>query len=135
MALNSIKKIVRLSWDVIPMLDVVIARGNALGSVQLHQMTFTDRHGRLIGDIEIPVVDADKDDAEHFLGVEPVITDYIEIPGVDVAVPEALSEVTAPQVEIDDLDVPHDDPATIEVLPAQAVPKSAPVAPQSEPEL
>jgi hypothetical protein len=46
MALNTGKKIVRHSWDVIPMPDVVIARVNALGSDQPRQITFTDRHGR-----------------------------------------------------------------------------------------
>jgi hypothetical protein len=50
-ALNTKKKIVRRSWDVIPMLYVVITRVNALGSDQARQMTFTDRHGCLIGDI------------------------------------------------------------------------------------
>jgi hypothetical protein len=45
MALNTRKKILHRSWDVIPMPDVVIARVNALGSDQPCQMTFTDRHG------------------------------------------------------------------------------------------
>jgi hypothetical protein len=117
---------------------VVIARVNALGSDQPHQMTCTDRHGRLIGDIDIPVVDAEEGDADHFPGVEPVIAGDIEIPGVGVEVPEALDEVTAPQVENDDLNIPHDYPAPIEVLPAQAVPtpaKSVPVAPPAAPEI
>jgi hypothetical protein len=70
MALNTGKKIVRRSWDVIPMLDVVIARVNALGSDQPRQMTFTDRHGCLIGDIEIPGVDSDEEHEDHFPGVE-----------------------------------------------------------------
>ena len=101
MALNTGKKIVCRSWDVIPMPDVVIARVNALGSDQPLQMTFTDRHGRLIRDIEIPGVDADEADDEehHFPGVDPVITDDIEIPGVDVGGPEALDEAPAPQVD------------------------------------
>jgi hypothetical protein len=51
MALNTGKKILRHSWDVIPMLDVVLAQVNALVSDQPRQMTFTDRHGRLIEDI------------------------------------------------------------------------------------
>jgi hypothetical protein len=51
MALNTVKKIVRRSWDVIPMSDVVIARVNALGSDQPRHMNFTDRHGCLIKDI------------------------------------------------------------------------------------
>jgi hypothetical protein len=65
MALKSSKKIVRRSWYVIPMPDLVIARFNVLGSDQPHKMTFTDRHGGLIGDIEIPVVDAGEDDDDY----------------------------------------------------------------------
>jgi hypothetical protein len=60
MALNSGKKIVRRSWDAIPMPDLVIDRVNVLGCDQPQHMTFTDRHGRLIGDVEIPGVDADE---------------------------------------------------------------------------
>jgi hypothetical protein len=52
---------------------------------------------------------------------------------VDVAEPEALDEVPAPQVEIyDPDDIPHDDPAPIEVVPAQAVPVIALMAPSVE---
>jgi hypothetical protein len=51
-------------------------------------MTFTDRHGRLIGDIEIPGVDPDEDDDDPLPGVVPVIADDIEIPGVGVEGPE-----------------------------------------------
>jgi hypothetical protein len=116
-ALNTGKKIVRLSWDVIPMTDVVIARVNALGSDQPRQMTFTDRHGGLIGNIEIPRVDSDEEQEDHFPGVAPVIDDDIEIPGVEVAGPEASDEVPAPQVEINDLDIPQDESAPIEVAP------------------
>jgi hypothetical protein len=128
MALNTGKKIVRRSWDVIPMPDVVIARVNALGIDQPRQMTFTDRHGRLIGDIEIPGVDSDEEQEDHFPGVAPVIDDDIEIRGVDVAGPEALDEAPAPQVEINDLDIPQDDPAPIEVAPPQE--SAAPAMPE-----
>jgi hypothetical protein len=119
MALNTGKKIVCHSWDVIPMPDVVIARVNALGSGQPRQMAFTDRHERLIVDIEIPGVDSDEEQEDHFPGVAPVIDDDIEIPGVDVAGPQALYEAPAPQVDINDLDIPQDDPAPIEVAPPQ----------------
>jgi hypothetical protein len=101
-------------------------------------MTFTDRHGRLIGDIEIPGAGADEDDEDDddpLTGVVPMITDDIEIPGVDVEGPAAQDEVPAPQVEIDDLDIPHDDPAPIEVAPTQAAhaPEiSAPVTPPAQ---
>jgi hypothetical protein len=127
MALSTGKKIVRRSWDVIPMPDVVIARGSALGSDQSHQMTFTDRHGRLIGDIEIPGVDSEEEQEVHFLGVAPVIDDDIVIPGVDVAGPEALDEAPAPQVEINDIDIPQDDPSPIAVAPPQEL--AAPAMP------
>jgi hypothetical protein len=133
MALNSGKKIVRRSWDMTPLPDIVINRVNELGKDQPRLMTFTDRHGRLIGDMEIPGVDYTEDEDDYFPGVAPVITDAIKIPGVDVAGPEALDEVPAPQVEIyDPDDIPHDDPAPIEIVPAQAVPVLAPVAPPAE---
>jgi hypothetical protein len=133
MTLNSGKIIVRRSWDVIPMPDVVINRVNELGKEQPRLMTFTDRHGRLIGDMEIPGVDSTEDEDDYFPGVTPVIADAIKIPGVDVAGPEALDEVLAPQVEIyDPDDIPHDDPAPIEVVPAQEVPVLAPVASPAE---
>jgi hypothetical protein len=119
MALNTGKKIVRRSWDVIPMPDVVIAQVNALRSDRPRQMTFTYRHGSLIGDIEIPGVDSEEEQEDHFPGVAPVIDDDIEIPGVNVAGPEALDEAPAPQVEINDLDIPQDDPDPIEVAPPQ----------------
>jgi hypothetical protein len=133
MSLNSGKKTVRRSWDVIPLPDVVINRVNELGKDQPRLMTFTDRHGRLIGDMEIPGVDSTEDEDDYFPGVAPVIADAIEIPGVDVAGPKALDDVPAPQVEIyDSDDIPHDDPAPIEVVPAQSVPVPAPVAPPAE---
>jgi hypothetical protein len=104
MALNTGKKIVHRSWDVITMPDLVIDRINALGSDQPHQMTFTDRHDRLIGNIEISGVDADEDDDDPLSGVVPVTADDTEIPGVDVEGPEFQDAVPAPQVEIDDVD-------------------------------
>jgi hypothetical protein len=125
MALNSGKKNVRRSWDVIPMLDVVINRVNGLGKDQPSLMTFTD--------MEIPGVDSTEDEDDYFPGVAPVIADAIEIPGVNVAGPETLDEVPAPQAEIyDPDDISHDDPAPIEVVLAQAVPVLAPVAPPAE---
>jgi hypothetical protein len=133
MALNSGKKIVQRSWDVIPMLYVVINLVNELGNNQPSLMMFTDRHGCLIGDMEIPGVDSTKEEDDYFPGVAPLIADAIEITGVDVTRPEALDEVPAPQVEIYDPDnIPHDDPAPIEVVQVQAVPVIASVAPPAE---
>jgi hypothetical protein len=51
--LNSGNKIFCCSWDVIPMPDIVIDRVNALCPDQPQRMTFTDRHGRLTGDVEM----------------------------------------------------------------------------------
>jgi hypothetical protein len=139
MALNSGKKIVHRSWDYIPMPDLVIDRVNALCRDQPHHMTFTDRHGRLIGDLEIPGVDAKEDDDDHLPGLGPVIADDIEITGVDVEGTETQDAVPAPHVEIDDLDIHHADQAPIEVAPTQAEPRTetpAPVAlPAQAPEL
>jgi hypothetical protein len=117
MALNTVTNIVRRIWDVISMPDLVITRVNALGSEYPQQMTFTDRHGRLIRDIEIPGADANEDPLP---GVVPVIEDDIKIPGVDVEGPEDQDEVLATQVEIDDLNIPLEDPTPIEVAPTQA---------------
>jgi hypothetical protein len=69
--LNSGNKIVHRSWDIIPMPDLAIDRVNALGRDQPHHMTFTDRHGRLIGNVEIPGVDDEEENDEHLPGVVP----------------------------------------------------------------
>jgi hypothetical protein len=67
----------------------------------------------------------DVDEAE-FPGVDPVITDDIEIPGVDV-------ESEAPQtVEINNLAIPAPNPPPIEVAPATEATTQAP-APVQEP--
>jgi hypothetical protein len=113
MALNTGKKITHRSWDVIPMPDTVIARVNALGTDQPEQLIFTDRRGRLIGDVEIPgVMDfEEEDDNDAVMPVlDPVGVDGVELPGVDVV-------GQAPQtVEIDDLDIPQPDPPLIKQL-------------------
>ena len=101
MALNIGMKIVHRSWDVIPMPDLVIARVTELGSKQPVLMTFTDHHGRLVGDLEIPGVPPDDDDEEQ--QQLPMIEDAIDIPGVNVD----RMENPAPQnIEINDLDNP-----------------------------
>jgi hypothetical protein len=110
---------------------LVIDRVNALGRDQPQHMTFTDRHGRLIGDVEIPGVENQEEDDDNLPGVVPVIADDIEITGVDVEGTETQDAVPAPQIEIDDLDIHHADPAPIEVAPTQEEPRtetSAPVA-------
>jgi hypothetical protein len=124
MALNSGNKIVCCSWDVIHMPDLVIDRVNALCRDQPQHMTFTDIHGRLIGDVEIPGVDDEEKNDDHLPGVVPVIADDIDITGVDVEGTKSQDAVPAPQVEIDDLDIHHADPAPIEVAPTQEEPRT-----------
>jgi hypothetical protein len=122
LALNSGKKIVHRIWDAIPMPDLVIDRVSALGRDQPQQMTFTDRHGRLIGDVEIPGVDDQEENDDHLPGVVPLITDDIEITGVDVEGTETQDSVLAQQVDFDDLDIHRADPVPIEAAPTQADP-------------
>ena len=110
MALKTGKKITRRNRDVIPIPDVVIARVNSLGIGQPKQLIFTDRHGRLIGDIEIPGVDSDADDDDEIPEVDPdPVDDDIELPGVDAV-------ADAPQHdEINDIEVPDNNPDTIQI--------------------
>jgi hypothetical protein len=129
MALNIGKKIVRHSWDVIPMPDLVIDWVNALVRNNPQHMTFTNRHGHLIGDVEIPGVYDEEEDDAHLPGVGPVITYDINIPWVDVEGTKTQDTVPAPQVEIDDLDIHHADPAPIEVAPTQEEPRTETPAP------
>jgi hypothetical protein len=87
-------------------------------------MTFTDRRGRLRGDVEIPGVDAEEDNEDYLPGVVPVIADDTEITRVDAEGTETQDTVPAPQVEIDDLNIHHTDPAPIEVAPTQEKPRT-----------
>ena len=80
MDLNTGRKITRRSWYVIPIPDIVIDHVNTLRTGQSEMMTYTDRHGRLIGDIEIPGVDADDDNDTD---TASMFDDDIELPGVD----------------------------------------------------
>ena len=96
-------------------------------------LTYTDRHGRLIGDIEIPGVDPnDNNDTD----TASVFDANIELPGVDVG------QIKAPQqVEIYDLNIPgNPDPIQVdtveeEVVKYQAPAVLAPDAVQAEPTL
>ena len=93
----------------IPIPDIVIDRVNTLGTGQLEMLTYTDCHGRLIGDIEIPGVDPDDDNNTD---TASMFDDNIELPGVDAG------EIQPPQqVEIDDLDIPGDsDPIQVNTV-------------------
>jgi hypothetical protein len=93
-------------------------------------MMFTDRHGCLIVDIEIPEVDSGEEQDAHFPILEQVMEDDIEIPGGDVEGPEA---VTPQSVDIKYPETPQDNPASIQVAPTQEVPSPQASAPVAEP--
>lgn len=79
--LTSGRIVTRRSWTVIPMPELVIQRVNTLGKTQPADVTFTDRHGRIIGDVD-PVhttLPADK------YNIPGVVGDDVELPGVDAA--------------------------------------------------
>jgi hypothetical protein len=59
MALHSMLKIVRRSWDAIPMPDATIARINEIAKDEPEQLVFTNQSGCVIGDIKIPGVDGE----------------------------------------------------------------------------
>ena len=103
MALNTGKKIVRRSWDVILMPDKVITRVKALGRYQPEQSTFTNRHGRPIGNVKIP-------------GVDPSDSDHINIPGVDSSV------ISVDNIDIPGVDVDIQDPQVIEIIDTKIPP-------------
>jgi hypothetical protein len=115
------------------MSDLVIDRVNALGCDQPQHMTFTDRHGRLIGNVEIPGVDDQEEDDDHLPGVVQVIADDIEITGVGLEGAGTQDAVPPPQVEIYDLDIHHVNPAPIEVAPTQEEPRTETPAPAALP--
>jgi len=92
LALDTGHTITRHQWVVLPMPPAVIARVNVLGKAEPSILTFTDRHGREIGDYpqDEPVVDDVGSDVEY-----DYIDDFIvesqddnEIPGVPEESPD-----------------------------------------------
>jgi hypothetical protein len=117
MSLRSGLKITRYSWTLIPMPDTVIDRVNALGSAEPEILSFADRRGRKIGEIDAPDVDPDEltgvddgldtlsDPQELITGVpddgHPAVDEFTEVPAdvtIPVPMPEPDSE-PAPEVE------------------------------------
>ncbi len=116
--LDTGKDVTRYSWTLIPMPTAVIERVNELSKEQPSQVTFEDRQGQPIGDIDATAYIDDSQDYE-FPGV-PVAEnnipgvhnrDAVELPGVDMAVqptemePTTIYEPTSTEVEpqIDEL--------------------------------
>ena len=103
LALDTGHTINRYQWVLLPMPPTVIARVNLFGKDEPSILTFTDRHGREIGDhpqdVEpsgndddsvvnlisdvIPGVDPTPEDDVVITGVDPTPEDDAEFPGVD----------------------------------------------------
>ena len=88
MSLTSAKKIVRRSWDKIPMPQTVIDRVNHLGKDQPEQFVFTDRKGQPIGDVEALHVADDSDVDDELTGVDG----EIETPQYSEQIPEHTNQ-------------------------------------------
>jgi hypothetical protein len=127
--LTSGKKIVRRSWDIIPMPQTVIDRVNLLGKDQPELLIFTDRKGQPIGDVE-DIHGAD-DHAED---------DDVELPGVpggNQTHQDAIPEINETEIDINDLNINEANPMIdtepgieIDIVPdANQETEPAPVAP------
>jgi hypothetical protein len=107
MSLRSGLKITRYSWTLIPMPDTVIDQVNTLGSAEPEILSFADRRGRKIGEIDIPDVDSDDltgvddgldtllDPQELPTGVpddgHPAVDEFADVP-TDVTIPAPKPE-------------------------------------------
>ena len=65
MTLGSMKKVVRLIWDALPMPETVIPRVNAFGQGQPNDLDFLYRRMCPIGDLNITGVDYGETEAPH----------------------------------------------------------------------
>ena len=65
MTLGSMKKVVRRSWDALPMPNTVIARVNVLGQGQPNGIDLLDCKKRPIGEFDIIGVDDGVTEAPH----------------------------------------------------------------------
>ena len=140
--LTAAKVISRRSWTVIPMPSTVIARVNELATNQPQLLTFYDRTGREIGDLDAPystdntqyeapgVVETpgvlDNDKIVELSGVdtdnESPTTQYEpEIPSSDNAPqllePTESSEAPAATTEVNPIAVEHEPTTSIEPMP------------------
>ena len=134
MALNIGEKLVRSSWDVIPMPDTVIMRVKSLGSDQPEQLILTYRSGCPIGEVEIPGVDTSNTNHIKIPGVDEsdIDIDNIKIPGVDLEIQEPqVIEIIDPGIRTTDPD--PIEPATVHQADAEVDPM--PYIQQVEPKL
>ncbi len=107
------------------MMDLVISRVNELGKDQPHSMVFSDRHGCLIGDVELPGASDKTREEPPFI---PAYNDDIEIPGVDLDGPDGnqdppiVETVNDPNTDVAEPMLPNPNKHIEDVIPAAAVP-------------
>ena len=130
MSLHSMKKLVRRSWDAIPMPDTVIAQVNQIGKDEPEQFVFTNLNGRNIGDIEFPGVDGGQNQT-------PQLDNELDVENIDLEIApnnEIQEEAVPPEptpikphikVEtIKDGREKNDEPAQTPTVSVPTVPKS-----------
>ena len=71
MTLGSMKKLVRQSWDAIPMPGTVIARMNTFGHGQPNDVYFLNRKKHPIGELDITGVYYGGTESPHIVLMEP----------------------------------------------------------------
>jgi hypothetical protein len=107
LALDTGHTIVRHQWVALPMPPAIIARVNLLGKAEPSLLTFTDWHGREIGDYAKEPELVDEDDApatEEF--IEDVIP-AVEITGVDDPTGEPTAKLTTKPTGVEVEDTPQ----------------------------
>jgi hypothetical protein len=138
MSLSSGKKIKRYSWDEIPMPDTVIDRVNELGKGQPEQLVFTDRKGRLIGDVDLTGVSTGNNQApqqQNDPEIEVNDNDLDIIPGEEEAAPVEEPEVQPAAVpEVDEQQQVQQQPQVeVETVEEEAVDDNHGPVPAPEP--
>ena len=103
------KKVVRRSWDAIPMPDTMIARVNALGQGQPNDIELLDHKKRPIGELYIKVVDSGKTEASQIELIEQE-TDINPISAGTETLPELVEHQDIPTIEIEkDMSITKED--------------------------
>ena len=100
MSLRSGQTITRRSWDRIPMPDTVIHRVEALAKGEPELLTFTDRKGRPVGEVELTGVDGNETPSQNL--IQESISQIPTEPTVDLNLPtsDSLPEPSPVQEDI-----------------------------------
>ena len=132
LSLRSGQTITRRSWDRIPMPDTVIDRVEALAKGEPEMLTFTDRKGRQIGEVEITGVDGTETPSQNLIQ-ESISQHPIEPPtdATDLTPPTSDSPPESPPATEDN---PVANPTLEPTVPLEPEPTPQPtVEPEPEP--